>query len=330
MGDPSRVGEARRFAADLATRLAFDAIQSGRLAVVVNELGNNLLRHAVGGRLLIGARTINDSVAIELISMDQGPGIADIQACMRDGYSTAGSAGQGLGAMQRMADDFDIHSQAGDGTLVLARFYRERDRSGAARRLPGFAVGAICLAAPGERVSGDGWSVNIDASTIEVMVADGLGHGPDAAVAADAALAAFHRPRPRGAGRFVELAHNALRGTRGAAIAIAQADAATGRVSFSGAGNVVGRILSGVTDRTLLAQNGTAGVQLRSNVQEQDMEWPAHALLLLCSDGVQSRWQLEDRSLLQRDPALVAAFVIWKFCRGRDDATVVVIRRAET
>ncbi|NYH98852.1 ATP-binding SpoIIE family protein phosphatase [Cupriavidus plantarum] len=330
MGDPSRVGEARRFAADLASRLAFDAIQSGRLAVVVNELGKNLLRHAVGGRLLIGARTIGDSVAIELVSMDQGPGIADIQACMRDGHSSAGTAGQGLGAIQRMADDFDIHSQHGDGTLVLARFYRERDRSGAPRRLTGFAVGAICLAAPGERASGDGWSVSIGAGTAEVMVADGLGHGPDAAIAADAALAAFDRPRASGPSRFVEQAHAALRGTRGAAIAIAQLDANASRIRFAGAGNVIGRILSGVADRTLLTQNGTAGVQLRTHVQEQETEWPAHALLLVCSDGVQSRWQLEERSLLQRDPALVAAFVIWKFCRGRDDATVVVIRRAES
>jgi len=174
------------------------------------------------------------------------------------------------------------------------------------------------------------WSVSIGAGTAEVMVADGLGHGPDAAIAADAALAAFDRPRASGPSRFVEQAHAALRGTRGAAIAIAQLDANASRIRFAGAGNVIGRILSGVADRTLLTQNGTAGVQLRTHVQEQEMEWPAHALLLVCSDGVQSRWQLEERSLLQRDPALVAAFVIWKFCRGRDDATVVVIRRAES
>lgn len=334
MGDPSRVGEARRLAADMATRLGFDAIQSGRIAVVVNELGNNLLRHAVGGRLLIGTRAVGDNVAIELISMDQGPGMSDIQTCLRDGYSTAGSAGQGLGAIRRMTDDFDIHSQPGGGTLVLARFHRERDGTDLPRRLAGFAVGAVCLAAPGERVSGDGWAVRIDTdangdAVAEVMVVDGLGHGPDAAAAADAALTAFDVPRPPGAGRFLELAHAALRGTRGAALAAARLDARAGRIRYAGAGNVIGRILSGVEDRTLLTQHGTAGVQLRT-VQEQEVAWPAHALLLLFSDGVQSRWQLDDGTLLQRDPALVAAFVIWKFYRGRDDATVVVIRRAET
>lgn len=329
MGDPSRVGEARRLAAEMSSRLAFGAIESGRIALVVNELGNNLLRHATAGRLLIGARTVGGGVAIELIAMDQGPGMTDIQACMRDGYSTAGSAGQGLGAVQRMADDFDIHSQPGHGTLVLARFYRDHDGTGKPCRPDGFAVGAVCLAAPGERASGDGWGVIIAGGDAEVLVADGLGHGPEAAIAACAALEVFDQPRPTGVGRFVELAHAALRGTRGAAISIARLDASAGRIRFAGAGNVIGRILSGIDDRTLLTQSGTAGLQLRT-VQEQDVEWPAHALLLLCSDGVQSRWQLDDRSLLQRDPALVAAFVIWKFCRGHDDATVVVIRRAET
>lgn len=98
-----------------------------------------------------------------------------------------------------MTDDFDIHSQPGGGTLVLARFHRERDGTDLPRRLAGFAVGAVCLAAPGERVSGDGWAVRIDTdangdAVAEVMVVDGLGHGPDAAAAADAALTAFDVP----------------------------------------------------------------------------------------------------------------------------------------
>ena len=83
MGDPSRVGEARRHAAAMSSRLGFDAIQSGRLAVAVNELGNNLIRHATGGRLLLAAREVAGSLAIELLSIDDGPGMADLQACLR-------------------------------------------------------------------------------------------------------------------------------------------------------------------------------------------------------------------------------------------------------
>lgn len=328
MGDRSRVGEARRAAAELSARFGFDAIQAGRLAVAVNELGNNLLRHAVGGRLLLAPRAIGDGVAIEVLSIDDGPGMADLRLSMRDGHSTAGSAGQGLGAVSRLADDFDVYTRPGHGSLILARFYREREPGGKPRRTGhGFDVGAVCVAAPGETVSGDGWAVALHDHRADVVVTDGLGHGPDAADATMVALDCFARARHTHPGRYVELAHDALRVTRGAALTAVRADAGTSRIRFAGAGNVLGRVLSGIDDRTLLSQNGTAGVQMRS-VQEQEVEWPPHALLILFSDGIQSRWRLEDPSVLQRDPSIVAAFVYWKFCRGRDDATVVVVRRA--
>lgn len=329
MGDPSRVGEARRHAAEMSARLGFDETLRGRLAVAVNELGNNLLRHARGGRLLLAAREVDGSLAIELMSMDDGPGMANLQACMQDGYSTGGSAGQGLGAVSRMADDFDVHTQPGVGSLILARFYREREPGGLPRRPRGrFAVGAICVPAPGEQVSGDGWDVAVQEGRVDAVVADGLGHGPEAADAAVAALAVFDPERGASPAAFVDQAHVALRGKRGAAIGAYRMDADSQRIRFAGAGNIMGRVISGIGDRTLVTQNGTAGLQMRS-VQEQEVDWPDHALVVLHSDGVQSRWQLDDVTVLQRDPAIVAAFVLWKFSRGRDDATVVVIRRAE-
>ena len=236
MGDTSRVGEARRHAAEMSARLGFDDVQAGRLAVAVNELGNNLVRHAQGGRLLLAAREVAGGLAIELLSIDDGPGMADLQACMRDGYSTAGSAGQGLGAVSRLADDFDIHTQAGQGTLILARFYRDRDAGGKPRRPKvGFAVGAICLAAPGEHVSGDGWGVAVHDHRADVVVVDGLGHGPDAAEAATAALTVFDPQHGASPGHFVEQAHLALRGTRGAAIAAYRIDRGSHRIRFAGA-----------------------------------------------------------------------------------------------
>ncbi|MCM3605006.1 ATP-binding SpoIIE family protein phosphatase [Cupriavidus pauculus] len=329
MGDASRVGEARRLAAELSTRLGFDGTVAGRLAVAVNELGNNLVRYAQGGRLLLAAREVSGNLAVELLSIDDGPGMDDLQACLRDGHSTGGSAGQGLGAVSRLADDFDIHTSPGQGSLILARFYRDRVPGGAARRPGGgFAVGAVCLAAPGESVSGDGWGVAVHDGRADVVVVDGLGHGPDAAHAATAALTAFDATHGGAPGAYVERAHGALRGTRGAAVAAYRIDAGANRIRFAGAGNILGRVISGIGDRTMISQSGTAGIQVRS-VQEQELDWPAHALVVVHSDGIQSRWQLDDPTLLQRDPAIVAAFVLWKFCRGRDDATAVVIRRAK-
>src|SRR3954469_7596574 len=119
MADASRVGEARRHCAQLAAECGLDEVVAGQLAIIVNELGNNLVRHATGGRLLVSGRP--ERREVEVISVDKGPGIADIQRCLGDGYSTAGTPGTGLGAVRRLAREFDIHSAVPQGTIIVAR-----------------------------------------------------------------------------------------------------------------------------------------------------------------------------------------------------------------
>ena len=62
----------------------------------------------------------------ELLAIDQGPGMRDVDACMRDGHSTAGTAGCGLGAVLRLSGTFDLFSAPGQGTVVLSRTERVR------------------------------------------------------------------------------------------------------------------------------------------------------------------------------------------------------------
>jgi serine/threonine protein phosphatase PrpC len=160
-------------------------------------------------------------------------------------------------------------------------------------------------------------------------VADGLGHGPDAAEAAAVALEAFAEDPFAAPRDQLQRAHQALRRTRGAAIMLLQADAGQGAVRSSGAGNVVGRLVSGVSDRTVLTQHGTAGVTIRTP-DETVTPWPEHALLVVCTDGIETRWKAEAlMPLLGRDPTLAAALLVRDHCRGRDDATVAVLRRKD-
>lgn len=329
MGDPSRVGEARRAVAALTARAGFDSVAAGKVALAVNELGSNLLKHAREGKLLVGVRQRGAALAVEVVSIDAGPGMTNTAACQRDGYSSSGTSGNGLGAVQRLADEFDIHSMPGRGTAILARFHASQAGSAgdsAAARHGGVDYGGISIAAPGEEVCGDGWAVALDDGVVSAMVVDGLGHGAGAAEAAQASLTVFGAARQAGPARFIEKAHAALRATRGAACAMATLDPAHGQIRFAGAGNVVARVVSGIAEKTLLTQNGTVGIQIRS-VQEQAMAWPEHALVVMFTDGIVSRWQLDDPGLLTRDPSLIAAWLIGNFCRGRDDATVVVLRR---
>jgi anti-sigma regulatory factor (Ser/Thr protein kinase) len=318
--DASRIGEARRHAASLTAGLNWGATDAGRVALVINEFGTNLLRHAVRGKLLITARADQDEV--EVLSIDHGPGMAELARSLRDGFSTGSTPGTGLGAIRRQSQDFDIHSSVPHGTVAVARF-----RRGPQRSLSPFIVGAVSIAAPHETVCGDGWTVCLNASEAAVMLADGLGHGPDADRAAQAALAVFRRDPFAALAVSLQDAHAELRTTRGAAVLSLRLDLTGATVRSAGAGNVVARLVSGVTDRSILSQHGTLGVQIR-RTEEVSAEWPPHALLVAHTDGIETRWSKDLlMPLLDRDPALVAATLLRDHCRERDDATIVVIGR---
>jgi len=316
--ETSQVGEARRAVGRAALRLGFDETLAGRAALVVTELASNLARHARGGRVLVGETADG---ALELLSLDDGPGMASLETCLRDGYSTAGTPGTGLGAVRRQADVFSAYSAVGKGTVIYARL----GRASPAR----FQVAGINLAVQGEQVSGDGWQVRIEDDRMAVFVADGLGHGPEAAVASDAALRVFaEAPVDASPGQTLVRAHAAMRGTRGAAAALAVLDANTGGLRYAGVGNITGRLMNALEDRTLLSQHGTLGLQIRKP-QDFDYAWPDHGQLVMHSDGIVTRWSLDDApGLLQCEPAVVAGWLLRTHARGRDDATVVVLRRA--
>lgn len=321
MGDPSRVGEARRHAAQLAARAGLDETATGRLAIVVNELGNNLLRHAKEGRLLLA----QSEGEVEIISVDRGPGMAHMQRFMADGFSTGGTPGTGLGAIHRLAQDVDMHSRAGEGTVIVARV-RNDD---AARSPHAVRIGGIATAAPGEAVCGDAWTALLDPASASIVVADGLGHGKAAAEASHAMVEAFQEFISESPSDLLDRAHARLRHTRGAAVCLVKVDRDAKTVTCIGAGNVMGRVISGVSDKALLTQHGTVGVQMRRS-QEAVSEWPAHAIVVVHTDGIESRWPSQlVVGALARDPVTIAALVWRDHCRGRDDATVVVAMRRE-
>ncbi|MET0334111.1 MAG: ATP-binding protein, partial [Rhizobacter sp.] len=226
LSDPSQVGEARRAAARLAEEVGLDETRAGRLALVVTELGTNLVRHAQGGRLLMAAQADGVSPAgVELLAIDDGPGMADVNSCLRDGYSTGGTPGTGLGAIQRLSDDFSITSTPGVGTIVAARVHVS-DKAAGGRH---FRVAGLSVNAPGETVCGDAYAVQANGDKVRVIVADGLGHGPGAEEASQAAVKVFEAAAADSPpSQVLERAHGALRITRGAAVALVHLDATRG------------------------------------------------------------------------------------------------------
>lgn len=319
--EPSQVAEARRAGAALAGALGLDEERRGRLALVVTESGTNLLRHAGGGRILLRAVNGHGDAAVEMLALDRGPGIANVTRCMEDGYSTAGGAGTGLGAMRRLSTLFDLYSRQGRGTAILSRV-------GTAAPRRGMIVEGVCVPARGEEQCGDAWDEERRVDGVTILVVDGLGHGPGAAAASAAAVEAFRAARGKAPAERLHAIHAALRSTRGGAGAIADVDLRQRQVRFAGVGNIGAVVMDGEAARFLMSHNGTLGHAVR-RIDEVAAAWPARGALLMYSDGLATPRDLGAYpGLLERHPSLVAG-VLWRdLARGRDDVTVVVAKEA--
>jgi anti-sigma regulatory factor (Ser/Thr protein kinase) len=324
--DASQAGEARRIASMLAERLGFGATECGKVAIVVTEIATNLVKHARHGELLLRELSAGRHAGVGLLALDRGPGIRDLAGCLRDGFSSAGTPGTGLGAVLRLSERFDIFSGP-PGTAVVARMWADGGSQVAAREP--LAIGAVSLPLGGETMCGDAWAVVGGPGRSMALVVDGLGHGPDAAEAAQVATQSFRANAAAGTpAEIVRSLHDALRGTRGAAALVVELDAAHRTVRVAGIGNVAGSIEAGGSSRSMVSHHGVLGHEVRK-IGEFAYPWPAGALVVLHSDGIGSRWRLDDYpGLSGRDPMLTAGLLYRDFRRARDDATVVVLREA--
>lgn len=324
--DSSQVGEARRAAAAIAATAGLGETEAGKYAILVTEASTNIAKHAGRGEIMLRAITTPDARAVELVAIDRGPGIDDFERALRDGYSTAGSTGSGLGAFSRLASRFDIFSATGAGTVLAARVNAE---PGKPRRAPSYDVGVVRVSKRGEVECGDDWGVVVDdGSRMTLTVADGLGHGPSAAEASRRAVEIAAEHSSEQAGSIVAAVHAGLRATRGAALAVAECGYDGSALRFAGLGNISASLASPLGSRSLVSHNGIAGHEMRK-IQEFMYEWPATALLVMHSDGVSARWDLSRYpGLALRDPSVVAGVIYRDFSRGRDDALVVVVRAA--
>ena len=325
VSEPSHVAQVRRFTSKLAEDAGFNESQAGGVALVTTELATNLLKHASCGEIVV--RPIEDRGigGIELLALDKGSGIANLAESLRDGFSTAGSAGTGLGAIARLATEFDIQTQPGKGTAMMARLWAGKLADDSDDHI---AVGAICKPMAGETRCGDGWGCELLADRCILALVDGLGHGPGAAAAAELAVASVRQHRTKAPAEIVQYAHAALRATRGAALAVAEIDWAQQSLRYCGIGNISGTIITGDSLRHLVSYNGTAGHEARK-VVEFTYPWSANALLIMHSDGLMTRWNLQAYpGLLQRHPSLIAGVLYRDFVRGRDDVTVLAAKGA--
>jgi anti-sigma regulatory factor (Ser/Thr protein kinase) len=321
----SDAAAARRIGQKLALELGFGETRAGQLAIIITEAATNILKHAGHGRLYIGPVQSGAAPGVDVVALDDGPGIADIAGSLVDGVSTAGTSGTGLGALQRLSDEFDVFSQRGKGAAFFMRLWRDAE-------LPPprpVVIGALALPLAGEDMCGDGWAVACHERGATMLAADGLGHGPQAAQASIAAIEALERNRDLEPHELMNRVHEALRITRGAAVALGHIDCHKDQVRFAGIGNIAAWVMDDDGRRALVSHNGIVGHNMRK-VQEFSAAFPRGALCIMHSDGLQTQWDLDSYpGLRARHPALVAAVLMRDYTRGRDDAMVLVLKRRE-
>ena len=320
--DLSQTGNARRQALSLASTMQFDDLRHGQLGIIVTEAARNIAAHAGDGEILLSAWDDGQVAGIDMLAMDKGKGIADLAAALQDGYSTAGTPGNGLGAMQRLSAVFQVYTSASNGTAVFARVLRtSQDRESETRP---HRMAAFSLPIAGETVCGDAWSSEHTPGRSVYIVADGLGHGPLAAEAADEAVRIFGLVAQYEPERILSEVHNALAKTRGAAVSVAEILHQKQTLNYAGAGNIVAAICSAGKTKSLVSMNGTVGHSV-GKFQQFSYPWPPNSALIMHSDGLSARWNVEQYpGLASRHPALLAGVLFRDFCRKRDDATILV------
>lgn len=323
LSDSSQTGNARRQALSLADSLGFDEIPLGQLGIVVTEAARNIETHAGQGEIILTPWRHGDIAGIDVLALDKGKGIENIAVSMQDGHSTAGTPGNGLGAMARLAGVFQIFSAAGTGTAIFARIFAKTNQQESPEAED---LGSICVPITGETLCGDAWEMDRAPGRTVYIMADGLGHGPIAAEASQEALRVFRANAKHSPERILSEVHGALAKTRGAAVSIAEILHEQRILNYAGAGNIVAAIgLRGKT-RSLVSMNGTVGHSI-GRIQQFPYPWEKDSMLIMHSDGLGTRWNLESYpGLSSRHPALLAGVLFRDFSRKRDDATIIVSR----
>lgn len=319
VGDTTQVSEARRSVSERTAALRFSTRAAGEAAIVATEMAGNLVKHGDGGELLL--RTLGDeaNAGIELLALDRGRGM-DVARCMVDGYSTASSPGTGLGAIRRLSATSDFYSILDGGTAVLATVWSHDPQP------VKWLVGGVNVPLPGQEVCGDAWAVRCHDRTIDAMIVDGLGHGPEAGKAAAAAVVQFLKKHGRSPLLHLEAADDALQATRGAAMGVAVIDLQKGEVVFSGVGNTAAIVVTRSESQHLVSFGGIVG-QRRVPSRQFSTPWTSESMFIGHSDGINTRWSLDSYpGLAARHPSVIAGVLYRDFARGRDDASVLVIK----
>ena len=325
VSDRSFVAGVKKDIHRMAVNAGFAQRKIDEIDILVSEMTSNLVKHATEGEILAGLVSDRQCPMLELVALDNGPGITDPDRMMQDGISTKGTLGQGLGAIKRLSDFFDIYSLKSWGTIVISRIYLSSDPETAAPR-PLLNLRSLIVAKPGEVVSGDGsFGFTAGDGTYRLLVADGLGHGLEANNAVKQAITAFREFPSDSPMEIIRHVHATIRKSRGVVAAVVIIDPVRKVWKFCGVGNIATRFSGVHQGRGYLSHNGIIGHNIPGSLYDQEVAHHDYQQVTLCSDGIRSRWQQMRLPEIGRQDLMIQAAALYKdFARRNDDMSIII------
>jgi anti-sigma regulatory factor (Ser/Thr protein kinase) len=309
----------------LAVAGGFSTVKAGEIDIIVAEMVTNLVKHAGGGDLLVKLVEEDGIQGMELISIDNGIGMTDVTRMVADGISTKNTLGQGLGAMKRLADVFQVYSLKDWGTVILCRIFEEPLRK--YRKQSKVEIRTAMIPKPGETECGDGFSALVTDDTIKLFMADGLGHGPEAAKAVMTAIESFTNCNEMLPSEIIRKINEDVKKTRGLVGTVAVYTTQEMKWRVCGIGNISTRINSHLGSKYYNAYNGIIGLNVPNKLMNQEVPFEEGQHVILCSDGIKSRWETyKYPAILRYDASLFAASLLKDFARYTDDMSVAVCK----
>lgn len=310
----------------VARRLGFADARRENMLLVASELVTNLIKHAQGRGVIQIWQQPGD--VLDLVSFDYGPGVEDLAAARRDGFSTKGTLGKGLGSLERLSDRFGIFSlrqKPGDsrgwhGTTVWCRFQAK-----AAVPARGCESGLFVRSLANDRHNGDHIYLALGEERIRLLHLDGLGHGAEAEQATAHLLR--HVTEAEDLSGLMNRLDRHLRATTRGAVAVAcDIFPGSGHLSMLGVGDMATHVCSqGQIEHFSFAP----GVLGREHKTPRLTDLTVHRgdLVISTSDGIRRGWSEEAfPGLCQQHPQLVAYVLGNAMARITDDQSVCVLR----
>ncbi|MFW9996459.1 MAG: ATP-binding protein [Candidatus Odinarchaeota archaeon] len=320
----SDVRIARQKAEELARIIGFDDNKSAEIGLVAGELASNLVKYANKGMISITECNEDGQAGMVIESIDNGPGILDIEQAMVNGYSTADSLGYGLGTVNRLMDEVDIQSTSESGTRITCKKWKSVDLQ-ALRSCP-LDIGVATRPHPRFTMNGDAFIIKKWSQSALAGVIDGLGHGQFAFKASSTARAYIEKHFDQSLLNIFQGVGRACRSTRGVVMALVRFNWSERRVIHASIGNITTKIISDQKPVHLTIRRGIIGVNAPLP-QINEYLWEPGQIMILFSDGLTSRWDWKDFSYLASQKAeAIARELLKKLAKYNDDVTVLVVK----